>query len=107
MPALANAISSEPKRSTVAATAAKEMAPAGIRVNTIHPGPTDNAFQTAIEIEAIGASAQESAAVFDQMIPLARHATAAEIANVVVFLASDESAFMTGATVAVDGGLSI
>jgi NAD(P)-dependent dehydrogenase (short-subunit alcohol dehydrogenase family) len=88
-------------------TAAKEMAPAGIRVNTIHPGPTDNAFQTAIEIEAIGASAQDSAAVFDQMIPLARHATAAEIANVVVFLASDESAFITGATVAVDGGLSI
>ena len=88
-------------------TAAKEMAPAGIRVNTIHPGPIDNAFQTAIEIEAIGASAQESAAVFNQMIPLARHATAAEIANVVVFLASDESAFMTGATVAVDGGLSV
>jgi NAD(P)-dependent dehydrogenase (short-subunit alcohol dehydrogenase family) len=88
-------------------TAAKEMAPAGIRVNTIHPGPTDNAFQTAIEIEAIGASAAESATVFNQMIPLARHATAAEIANVVVFLASDESAFMTGATVAVDGGLSV
>jgi NAD(P)-dependent dehydrogenase (short-subunit alcohol dehydrogenase family) len=88
-------------------TAAKEMAPAGIRVNTIHPGPTDNAFQTAIEVEAIGASPQESAAVFNQMIPLARHATPAEIAAVVVFLASDESAFMTGATVAVDGGLSI
>jgi NAD(P)-dependent dehydrogenase (short-subunit alcohol dehydrogenase family) len=88
-------------------TAAQEMAPAGIRVNTIHPGPTDNAFQTAIEVEAIGASPQESAAVFDQMIPLARHATAAEIASVVVFLASDESAFITGATVAVDGGLSI
>jgi NAD(P)-dependent dehydrogenase (short-subunit alcohol dehydrogenase family) len=88
-------------------TAAKEMAPAGIRVNTIHPGPTDNAFQTAIEVEAIGASPAESAAVFEQMIPLARHATPEEIANVVVFLASDESAFVTGATVAVDGGLSI
>jgi NAD(P)-dependent dehydrogenase (short-subunit alcohol dehydrogenase family) len=88
-------------------TAAKEMAPAGIRVNTIHPGPTDNAFQSAIEVEAIGASAQESAAVFEQMIPLARHAGAEEIASVVVFLASDESAFITGATIAVDGGLSI
>jgi len=88
-------------------TAAKEMAAAGIRVNTIHPGPVDNAFQTAIEVEAIGASPQESAAVFEQMIPLGRHASPAEIAAVVVFLASDESSFITGATIAADGGLSV
>jgi NAD(P)-dependent dehydrogenase (short-subunit alcohol dehydrogenase family) len=88
-------------------TAAKEMAPKGIRVNTIHPGPTDNAFQHKIEVEAIGASEEESAKVFDQMIPLDRHAEAAEIAMAVVFLASDESRFMTGHTLTVDGGLSI
>jgi NAD(P)-dependent dehydrogenase (short-subunit alcohol dehydrogenase family) len=88
-------------------TAAKELAPAGIRVNTIHPGPTDTSFQEAIEVEAVGAPAAQAAAVFDQMIPLARHATAEEIARVVVFLASDDSAFMTGSTVAVDGGLTI
>ena len=41
------------------------------------------------------------------MIPLARHATPAEIAGVVVFLASEESSFITGATIAADGGLSI
>ncbi len=88
-------------------TAAKEMAPKRIRVNSLHPGPTDNEFQHAIEIEAVGASREESARVFEQMIPLARHATPAEIAQAVVFLASDESAFMTGATLVVDGGLSI
>lgn len=88
-------------------TAAKEMAPKRIRVNTIHPGPTDNDFQHTIEMEAVGASREESAQAFEQMIPLARHATPEEIAHAVVFLASDESAFMTGATMAVDGGLSI
>jgi NAD(P)-dependent dehydrogenase (short-subunit alcohol dehydrogenase family) len=88
-------------------TAAKEMAPKGIRVNTIHPGPTDNAFQHKIEVEAIGASEEESAKVFDQMIPLDRHAEPEEIALAVVFLASDESRFMTGHTLTVDGGLSI
>jgi NAD(P)-dependent dehydrogenase (short-subunit alcohol dehydrogenase family) len=88
-------------------TAAKEMAAKGIRVNSIHPGPTDNAFQHTIEVEAIGASEEESAKVFEQMIPLARHAEPEEIAQAVVFLASDESRFMTGHTLTVDGGLSI
>ena len=73
----------------------------------MHPGPTDNAFQHKIEVEAIGASEEESAKVFEGMIPLARHATPWEIAQAVVYLASDESAFMTGHTLTVDGGLSI
>ncbi len=40
------------------------------------------------------------------MIPLGRHASADEIARAVLFLASDESAFITGAAVPVDGGMS-
>jgi NAD(P)-dependent dehydrogenase (short-subunit alcohol dehydrogenase family) len=88
-------------------TAAKEMAAKGIRVNTLHPGPTDNAFQHAIEVEAVGAPEPQASEVFEQMIPLARHATPEEIAQAVVYLAGDESAFMTGHTLTVDGGLSI
>jgi NAD(P)-dependent dehydrogenase (short-subunit alcohol dehydrogenase family) len=88
-------------------TAAKEVGERGIRVNSLHPGPVDNEFQRGLEVASVGASAEESARVFEELIPLARHATPEEIAGVVVFLASDESTFMTGATVAVDGGLSI
>jgi len=88
-------------------TAAKDVADRGIRVNTIHPGPVDNAFQHQIEVTATGAPADRAAAIFEAMIPLGRHARAEEIARVVVFLAGDDSSFVTGHTLAVDGGLSI
>jgi NAD(P)-dependent dehydrogenase (short-subunit alcohol dehydrogenase family) len=87
-------------------TAAKEVAPRGIRVNTIHPGPVDNAFQQAIEVAATGSGSERAAGVFDDMIPLGRHATPEEIARAVLFLACDESSFLTGATIPVDGGMS-
>lgn len=88
-------------------TAAKDVADRGIRVNTIHPGPVDNAFQHQIEVTATGAPADRAAAIFEAMIPLGRHAQAEEIARAVVFLAGDDSSFVTGHTLAVDGGLSI
>src|SRR5580658_4669241 len=88
-------------------TLAKETAPRGIRVNTIHPGPVDNEFQHRIEVAATGASQAQAAAAFEQLIPLARHAAPAEVARAMLFLASDESSFVTGATLAVDGGMSI
>jgi NAD(P)-dependent dehydrogenase (short-subunit alcohol dehydrogenase family) len=87
-------------------TAAKEVAPRGIRVNTIHPGPVDNAFQQSIEVTATGMESQRAAGVFNDMIPLGRHATPEEIARAVLFLACDESSFLTGATIPVDGGMS-
>jgi NAD(P)-dependent dehydrogenase (short-subunit alcohol dehydrogenase family) len=87
--------------------AAKECAVRRIRVNSIHPGPTDTAFQRAIEQAATGKEAGAAAAAFDEMIPLGRHGTVEEIARAVLFLASDDSTFLTGATIAVDGGMSI
>ena len=86
-------------------TAAKEAAPRGIRVNTIHPGPVDNAFQHAIEVTATGKSEDEAARIFEGMIPLRRHATPEEVARAVLFLAT--GGFVTGATLAIDGGMSV
>jgi NAD(P)-dependent dehydrogenase (short-subunit alcohol dehydrogenase family) len=88
-------------------TAAKEVAARGIRVNTIHPGPVDNAFQARVEREATGEDETTAAGIFEAMIPLGRHARPEEIAAAVVYLASDESAFLTGATIPLDGGMSV
>ncbi len=76
-------------------------------MNTIHPGPVDNEFQHRIEIAATGANRDRAATLFEQLIPLARHATPDEVARAMLFLASDESSFVTGATLTVDGGMSI
>jgi NAD(P)-dependent dehydrogenase (short-subunit alcohol dehydrogenase family) len=88
-------------------TAVREVAERAIRVNSIHPGPVDNEFQHRIEVSATGQEAARAAELFEERIPLARHASPDEIARTVLFLASDDSSFMTGATIKVDGGLHI
>jgi len=87
-------------------TIAAELAPQGIRVNTIHPGPVDNEFQHIVEEAATGTDRAAAATIFNGMIPLGRHAAPEEIARGMLFLASDASSFMTGTTLAVDGGMS-
>jgi NAD(P)-dependent dehydrogenase (short-subunit alcohol dehydrogenase family) len=88
-------------------TAAKEAAGRGIRVNSVHPGPTDTEFQRDIEVTATGAPPDVAARIFDARIPLARHACADEIARSVLYLACADSSFVTGATLSVDGGMHI
>jgi NAD(P)-dependent dehydrogenase (short-subunit alcohol dehydrogenase family) len=87
-------------------TAAKELAERRIRVNTLHPGPTSTPFQDDIEMRTTGQSREDAAKIFDGMIPLGRHATPAEIAHAVLYLASDESAMVTSHTLSIDGGMS-
>lgn len=86
-------------------TVAKEAARRRIRVNTLHPGPVDNAFQARIE-ENIGRMAGiDATKMLNEAIPLHRHATAEEIARSALYLASDLSSFVTGSMLMADGGL--
>jgi len=85
---------------------AKELAPRGIRVNTIHPGPIDNSFQHAVEADLANVIRRDGAEFFNEKIPLGRHGTPEEVAQSVLYLASDESRFTTGSRLMVDGGMS-
>jgi NAD(P)-dependent dehydrogenase (short-subunit alcohol dehydrogenase family) len=86
-------------------TVAKEAARRRIRVNTLHPGPIDNAFQTRIE-ENIGKMAGiDATRMLNEAIPLHRHAEPEEIARSALYLASDLSSFVTGSMLMADGGL--
>ena len=85
---------------------AKEAARRGIRVNTLHPGPIDNAFQARIE-DNIGkmAGGIDATKMLNDAIPLHRHAQPEEIARSALYLASDLSSFVTGTMLMADGGM--
>ncbi len=85
---------------------AKELAPRKIRVNTIHPGPIDNSFQHAVEDDLGKLIGSDAGEFFDSQTPLGRHGTQEEIAQSVLYLASDQSSYTTGTTLMVDGGMS-
>jgi NAD(P)-dependent dehydrogenase (short-subunit alcohol dehydrogenase family) len=87
-------------------TVAKEVARRSIRVNTLHPGPIDNAFQLEIE-KGIGAmtGGVNATKLLDGLIPLHRHGRPEEIARSALYLASDMSSFVTSATLMADGGM--
>ncbi len=77
---------------------ALELAPLGIRVNCIAPGAIDTpgASSTRLDVKQMEAMLAP--------IPMKRKGSAEEVANAVLFLASDESSYMTGSVMIVDGG---
>lgn len=84
----------------------KEAARRGIRVNTLHPGPIDNAFQRKVENDLSAVIGRDATVFFDDAIPLHRHGRPDEVAQAVLFLASAQSSFCTGSLLMVDGGMS-
>ena len=88
---------------------AKQLGPVGIRANAICPGPTDTPMlRIFTDPNRLGLSDVEYAEQLDvraKSIPLRRAGVADDIANVALFLASDDSSFVTGVTVPVDGGM--
>jgi len=78
-----------------------EFARRGVRVNALCPGPVDTPL-----LQELYASDPEQAARRLVHVPMGRFARAEEIAHAALFLASDESSFVTASTFLVDGGLS-
>ena len=90
---------------------AVELAPMRIRVNSVHPGPceTDLGMSGLVEAVNVGrlpdlADAKNAVA---RNFPMGRWGQTDDIAGVILFLASDNSRFMTGAELTVDGGYSL
>jgi NAD(P)-dependent dehydrogenase (short-subunit alcohol dehydrogenase family) len=75
-----------------------------IRVNAVSPGSTDTPGLT--ELLASSETGQERKKMISKSVPLGRFGTADEIAKAVVFLASDESSYVTGTELFVDGGVA-
>jgi len=79
--------------------AAIDLAPRGIRVNSVHPGP--------IATPMLDIRTPEENATRLKTVPMGRQGTAEEVARLVIFLLSAESAYMTGSELAIDGGASL
>lgn len=87
-------------------TAAVELAPHGIRVNSVNPGPIENRMMRSIEDQAAPGHGDAVKSGFIKQVPLGRYGTNEEIARVALFLASDESSYCTGAVFLADGGFT-
>jgi NAD(P)-dependent dehydrogenase (short-subunit alcohol dehydrogenase family) len=83
-------------------SAAMEYATKNIRINAVCPGYTESDL-----LDQLLATKPEMDAVLKSVIPMKRFGKADEIANAVLWLASDETQFITGQTITLDGGTSL
>lgn len=88
-------------------TIALETAARGIRVNSIHPSPVDNRMMRSLEEGFAPGQGEEAKKGFEASIPMGRYATNDDIAKGALFLASDDSRFITGTKLVIDGGMTM
>ena len=89
---------------SLAKTLSAELLPRGVRVNVLSPGPVATPLYGKLGLDT--ATLEATAAQIQSQIPLGRFGTPAEIASTVLHLSSPESAFIVGAEIIVDGGMS-
>jgi NAD(P)-dependent dehydrogenase (short-subunit alcohol dehydrogenase family) len=105
MPGTAVYGASKAAMNSLTRTLARELASRNIRVNVVNPGP----IKTAI-FGKTGRSEAEVDVMLEQIkgaVPLQRVGESAEVAKLVAFLASDDSKFITGAELNIDGGIAV
>lgn len=91
--------------SSMARTLSNELAPRGIRVNEVSPGPIETPIY-----DKMGMAAEQTSGFKDMManlVPVKRMGTAEEVAKAALFLASDDSSFLLGSKIRIDGGLML
>lgn len=103
-PNLSPYITSKHAVTGISKTAALEVAQHNVRVNSVHPCPVNTRMMRSIESGFRPEAAEDAQKNFARHIPLRRYAESDEIANLVLFLASDESHFITGVQYRIDGG---
>ncbi len=86
--------------------ASKEGAPNKIRVNTVNPAPVDNRMMRSLEKGFDPDGSGNVKENFESMIPLNRYADNIDVARLMLFLASEESSYITGTVNPVDGGMT-
>jgi NAD(P)-dependent dehydrogenase (short-subunit alcohol dehydrogenase family) len=86
-------------------TLAVELAPRGIRVNTITPGPIDTPISAKIGLSP--GQLAGAAKMWEARVPLHRQGRPEEIAAAALYFASDDSRFTTGTELRIDGGLTV
>lgn len=89
---------------SLARTLGAELAPRGIRVNAVSPGPISTPFHGKVGLSA--EQLKQAAADIEAAVPLGRFGEADEVADAVIYLAGKASSFVTGTELVVDGGLS-